>query len=97
MNLVGAIFAQLQPGKTAQVWLPRLVPGEPPETAVQLMQEMNSWLQEQHVEMAQMLFEQISEAEECLLAKGGYDYLTDLLYLACLPEEFPDVLPPLGP
>jgi ribosomal protein S18 acetylase RimI-like enzyme len=92
-ELVGAIFAQLQPGKVAQVWLPRLVPGDVPETAVQLMREMNSWLQVQHVEMAQMLFEQISEAEECLLAKGGYDYLTDLLYLACLPEEFPASCP----
>jgi mycothiol synthase len=93
-KLVGAIYAHQQPGKTAQVWLPRLVPGEPAETAVQLLRASNSWLQQEHVELAQMLFERISETEEELLLRGGYGYLTDLLYLACLPEEFPDARPP---
>ena len=92
-DLVGAVFAQLQPGKTAQVWLPRLIPGEPPGTAAQLLLAVNSLLKQQHIELAQMLFEQITEAEEHLLAKGNYDYLTDLLYLACLPEDFPTIQP----
>jgi ribosomal protein S18 acetylase RimI-like enzyme len=92
-ELVGAIFTQLQPGKTAQVWLPGLVAGEPTETAVRLIHEMNSWLHGREIEMAQMLFEQIGEPEERLMAEGGYDYLTDLLYLVCLPEEFPKSVP----
>ncbi len=93
-QLVGAIFAHLLPGKTAQAWLPRLIPGETSETAVQLMRASNAWLHEQQIELSQMLFEQISETEENLLVRGGYDYLTDLLYLACLPEEFPPSQPP---
>jgi mycothiol synthase len=88
-TLCGAILAQLLPGRTAQVWLPRLVPGESLETAHTLFKAMNSWLREQHVELGQMLFEQIDELEERLLGEEGYDYLTDLLYLACLPDEFP--------
>jgi ribosomal protein S18 acetylase RimI-like enzyme len=93
-GLVGAIFAQIQPGKTAQVWLPRLIPGEPATTAVQLLQANIAWLNQNRVELAQMLFEQVSAAEEGLLVSGGYSYLTDLLYLACLPEEFPAIQPP---
>ena len=92
-DLVGAIFAQIQPGKTAQVWLPRLIPGEPSETATQLLRSGNSWLNEQRLELAQMLFEQITEAEELFLMQGGYNYLTDLLYLACLADEFPTIQP----
>lgn len=93
-ELAGAIFAHLQPGKTAQVWLPRLVPGEPAATALQLLLAGNSWLEHNEVELAQMLFEQIAETEEQLLFRGGYHYLTDLLYLACIAEEFPNKLPP---
>jgi mycothiol synthase len=89
----GAILAQLLPGRTAQVWLPRLVPEESVEITHILFQAMNSWLREHHVELAQMLFEQINEIEERLLGEEGYDYLADLLYLACLPGEFP-VSPP---
>ncbi|MCC6127123.1 MAG: GNAT family N-acetyltransferase [Pirellulales bacterium] len=92
-ELVGAIFAHLQPGKTAQVWLPRLISGETTETALQLLLASNSWLAQNEVELAQMLFEQITEAEEQLLFRGGYHYLTDLLYLACLPDEFPTIRP----
>src|SRR5271157_2238105 len=55
-RLVGAVFAQLQLGRVAQVWLPRLVSGEPPETAAKLLGASNAWLKEQHVELAQMLF-----------------------------------------
>jgi mycothiol synthase len=92
-KMVGAIFAQLQPGKTALVWLPRLMPEEAPATAVQLLEAMNSWLQQQQVELAQMVVEQITESDERCLMVGGYGYLTDLLYLACLPEKFPTVRP----
>jgi mycothiol synthase len=92
-NLVGATFAHIQPGKTAQVWLPHLIPGEPTDTVLQLIHACKTWLKQEQIELAQMLFEKISEAEECFLLVGGYSYLTDLLYLACLPEDFPLVRP----
>ena len=36
-RLVGAVFSQIQPGRTAIVWLPRLVAGEPESTAARLL------------------------------------------------------------
>jgi GNAT superfamily N-acetyltransferase len=92
-NLVGAIYAHIQPGGTAQVWLPRLVPGESGDTAVCLIQASNAQLQQENVELAQMLFAELSESDEELLLRGGYSYLTDLLYLACLPQDFPATEP----
>jgi mycothiol synthase len=92
-KLVGAIYAHLQPGRAAQVWLPRLLPGEPADTAVQLLLASNAQLHAGDVELAQMLFTEISEPDEELLLRGGYAYLTDLLYLACLPDEFPTTEP----
>jgi hypothetical protein len=92
-NLVGAVLAQLLPGKTAQAWLPRLFPGEPSYTSLRLLRAMNFWLGQQQIELTQMLFEHITDIEERLLIEGGYEYLTDLLYLACLAEEFPTIRP----
>jgi mycothiol synthase len=92
-RLVGVIYAHIQPGRAAQVWLPRLVPGEPDDTAVRLLKASNAQLRHENVELAQMLFADVSEADEELLLRGGYSYLTDLLYLACLPQDFPATEP----
>jgi mycothiol synthase len=92
-KLVGAIYAHLQPGCAAQVWLPRLVAGESADTAIRLLQASNVQLHAENVELSQMLFAEISESDEELLLRGGYSYLTDLLYLACLSEKFPATQP----
>jgi ribosomal protein S18 acetylase RimI-like enzyme len=81
------------PGKTAQVWLPRLESGEPSATALGLFQAIDAWLEEQSIELAQALFEQISEEEEQLLLQAGFVYLSDLLYLASPTEQFPESSP----
>jgi mycothiol synthase len=91
--LMGAAFAQLQPGKTAQVWLPRFLGDMPDDTAVCLLREINRRLAHHQVELAQMLFEEISPAEESVVLRGGYSYLTDLLYLTCPAREFSTTLP----
>jgi GNAT superfamily N-acetyltransferase len=92
-RLCGAIFANIMPGKTAQVWLPRLENDEPSATALELLQAIDVWLEEQCVELAQAIFERVSEAEERLLLQAGYVYLSDLLYLASPAEQFPENLP----
>lgn len=87
--LVGSIFSQILAGKNAQVWLPRLVPNEETTTAVTLLQATVDRLYHNQVCMAQMLLEAITADEEEILHEGGFDYLTDLLYLVCLEDDFP--------
>ncbi len=88
-KLVGSIFSQIQPGKYAQVWLPRLDRNEAPPTAVGLLQAVVEWLDQCPVRMAQILLEAVTAEEEKTLCQGGFDYLTDLLYLVCPEDDFP--------
>jgi mycothiol synthase len=87
--LVGSVFSQILPGKNAQVWLPYLVPNEPTNTAITLLRTISEWLDQCQVCMAQMLLETATAEEEQILKEGGFDYLTDLLYLVCPEDDFP--------
>jgi mycothiol synthase len=89
--LVGSVFSQILPGNNAQVWLPCLIPSEPTCTAITLLRAIDEWLDKCQVCMAQMLLETVTAEEEQILKAGGFDYLTDLLYLVCLEEDFPHV------
>ncbi|MGW8257704.1 MAG: GNAT family N-acetyltransferase, partial [Thermoguttaceae bacterium] len=80
---------KIQSGKTAQVWPPTLIDGEPFETIVALLQVAGHWLDENQVCMAQMFLESPTIDEETKLHEAGFDYLTDLLYLVCLECDFP--------
>jgi mycothiol synthase len=95
-ELVGAVFAQLQPGRTAVVWLPGLVEGEPPATSSRLLRAATDWLSGREVRLAQVILADATEADRVLMAECGYGHLADLLYLVCLPVEFPR-RPPDGP
>jgi ribosomal protein S18 acetylase RimI-like enzyme len=93
-KLVGSIFSQIQPGKYAQVWLPRLVQDEDASTAVNLLRVTVQWLDQGPVCMAQILLEAVAAEDEKILCEGGFDYLTDLLYLVCLEDDFPQTVLP---
>ena len=86
---MGSIFSQIQPGKYAQVWLPCLVQNEAAGTAVNLLRATVEWLDQGRVCMAQILSEAVDAEDEKTLCEGGFDYLTDLLYLVCLDDDFP--------
>ena len=88
-KLVGSIFSQVQPGKYAQVWPPSLDRDEDPSTAISLLRAVVKWLEQQPVHMAQILSEVVTAVDEKPLCQGGFDYLTDLLYLVCQEEDFP--------
>ncbi|MGD0654698.1 MAG: GNAT family N-acetyltransferase [Thermoguttaceae bacterium] len=92
-RLVGSIFSQILPGKSAQVWLPRLLQNEATSTAIVLLRATVGRLDRQ-VRMAQILMETVTAEEENILCKGGFDYLTDLLYLVCQEDDFPLALLP---
>jgi GNAT superfamily N-acetyltransferase len=95
-ELVGAIFSQVQQGKTAVVWPPRLVPGEPPETAHRLLADSAAWLAQQGVRIAHALLERVDRFEDTVLRGGGFAPLATLLYLVSLEGELP-ASPPGGP
>jgi mycothiol synthase len=80
-RMVGAMFSQIEPGKTAIVWLPRLVPGEPESTAARLFAAMLESLAHQQLVLAQILLPTVSRVEEARLQRGGFHHLANLLYL----------------
>ncbi|MBN2476751.1 MAG: GNAT family N-acetyltransferase [Pirellulales bacterium] len=92
-RLVGAVLAQLQPGRTATVWVPRVVPDEAATIARQLLDAAADWLANHRVCVAQVHLPSERHADDGLLRAGGFDRLTDLLYLACAEDQFPSHLP----
>jgi ribosomal protein S18 acetylase RimI-like enzyme len=88
-RLVGAAFSQILPGKTAQVWLPSLLQNEATNIAVGLLQATVGRLDLCQIRMAQILLESATAEQEKIISQGGFVYLTDLLYLACLKDDFP--------
>ena len=95
-QLVGATFSQVQVGRTAVVWPPRLKPGEPTTTAIELMAATDRWLTGQPVRLAHALLESAIDEDDALLRGGGYDPVAELLYLTSREEAFPRS-PPSGP
>jgi len=92
-QLVGAAFSQIQPGKTATVWMPRLVSTVSDATAAKLLGAVCDWLSQKRVCTAQILAEGCTESEATMLQQWGFDHLADLLYLVSLEDEFPESLP----
>lgn len=95
-RLVGAVFAQLQPGNGALLWPPRTVPREPPETVEQLLAAVCQWLACKGARVANALMEKVDRADDALLRGGGFAPLAQLLYLVSSEIELP-ASPPEGP
>ncbi|MDZ7616541.1 MAG: GNAT family N-acetyltransferase [Patescibacteria group bacterium] len=92
-RLVGAILAQMQRGKTAIVWLPSLPPAVPDSVALALTDTLGRWLESQGTVMAQTLLATVSTKKEKLLKALQFTYLSDLLYLVALADQFPSSEP----
>lgn len=88
-QLVGAVLAQPQPGKTALVWLPETTDGEPPTTTVGLLDMESRWLGGRGVRIAQAMPERVSDAQQQALEQTDYRHVADLLYLVCQADQFP--------
>ncbi len=100
-ELLGAALGQVQPGRTAAVWLPRLRPHEaqPPgagrrfragsETAHALMAAVCRWLQGQDVALAQALPAELPESDRLVLEVARFAHLAEMLYLAAVNDDFP--------
>ncbi len=88
-RLVGAALGQVQAGKSGILVLPRLLPGEPPSTAVRLLAAVNDFLQRGGVRIAQCLLPLPLTGDADLLRATGYQRITDLSYLVSEPAAFP--------
>jgi hypothetical protein len=93
---VGAAWFQVQPGRAALVWPPRLVPGEPTATAERLLAAGCDLLARCDVCIASALLSTVTAEDDAVLRAAGFSPLAALLYLACEEPAFPGK-PPLGP
>lgn len=88
-RVVGAVWAQLHPGRCAGCWPPRLVADEPEQTADALLQALLDWLQSQDARLAQTLLATEATADAATLLRAGFEHAADLLYMISLGEHFP--------
>ncbi len=95
-ELVGAALAEVQAGRAASVWPPRLVCGEPAATAAALLAELSRRLAAADVRVAQSLLESERASDEKVLCEGGFQRLSELLYLVSPDSAFP-TSPPVTP
>ncbi len=88
-KLTGAVVVQTQPGRTAVVWPPRLLPEEPQDTAGQLLQAGMAPLPQLGMRMVQAVLPTDAGADAESLVAAGFRHVADLLYLVSLPNQFP--------
>ncbi len=88
-KLTGAIVVQTQPGRTAVVWPPRLLPEEPQETSGQLLHAGTAHLPQLGIRMVQAVLPTDVGADADSLVAAGFGHVSDLLYLVCLNDQFP--------
>jgi len=92
-RLTGGVFAQIQPGRAALVWMPRIVADEPDSTATELLSAAIDWLGAQRVHLAQVLLEMSMTDDEQFLHRHGFEHLADLLYMVSPEDLFPTTMP----
>jgi ribosomal protein S18 acetylase RimI-like enzyme len=92
-QLVGAVWAQHQPGNTAVLWPPQLAVGEREATAARLADTAVAELDRAAVSMSQVLLPDREGPFPELLEAVGFRHLAELLYLTCEAERFPAELP----
>lgn len=83
-QLIGAAWAEIQPGRTAGLWLPQLAGAEPPAIATALLARAADDLRDKHVRMAQALVDPDSQPTAEMFRSAGFEHLTDLLYLVSI-------------
>lgn len=88
-TLIGAVWVQLAPGRTAIVW-PPAIDGA---ASHDLMRAAASFLDDQRVALAQILVSPDAPHDPQLLAAGDFQRLVELEYLTVEKSLFPEVAP----
>jgi GNAT superfamily N-acetyltransferase len=93
-RLVGAVLAQVHPGRTAVVWPPRLADDEPQLTAGRLLAAACRMLHTARVRVAHVLLQAVTLSDDAVLRGEGFEPLAELLYMVSESGDFPTALPP---
>lgn len=88
-KLAGAIWSQPQAGGSAHLWPPQIVHGVAVELRQDLLRAALDRLAHE-VQLVQALLPQNSGDDARLLRGGGFEHISDLLYLVSLRAAFPD-------
>jgi ribosomal protein S18 acetylase RimI-like enzyme len=92
-ELLGAIWVQVLPGRSATIWPPRLGAGQAVAVAHNLLEAAVGFASGSGVQIAQALLEPDAPTDAGHFRHAGFAHLTDLLYLACSDSGFPESLP----
>ncbi|HWC89937.1 MAG TPA: hypothetical protein VG433_09785, partial [Pirellulales bacterium] len=92
-TLVGALWGQLHPGRTASLCLPQLIDGEPGETGVALLRAAQEQFSTRGIVLVQALLETDTGPDFDHFIGAGLEHVCDLLYLVSLAKSFPDARP----
>jgi ribosomal protein S18 acetylase RimI-like enzyme len=92
-RLVGAVFSTVQPGRSAALWPPQILPTEPQDTAVTLLDHVAKHLADCGIAIVQALLPNAATESE-VLKRGGFVHAADLFYLTCQHPAFPALPPP---
>lgn len=88
-RLVGAVFAETHPGRSAIVHPPRVVGNETEETKAALLHAAVDYLAQCKVRVAHLLVPHCTNADDELFGRAGFEFLAVLHYLACERDRFP--------
>ncbi|MCA9247248.1 MAG: GNAT family N-acetyltransferase [Planctomycetales bacterium] len=91
--LVGAVWAQIQPGNVSVLWPANVMSEEPKSTLDRLMVEAVKFLEAAGVTMAQTVVEDKTSTDIEVLYRAGFSHFADLHYMACTPVSFPSIRP----
>ena len=80
-QLAGVVWYQIQSGRTAAIWPPRLIPTEDPKTADRLLTAVEELLDRDQTVVSQSLLRSTTDRDAGLLRRHGYWHAADLLYL----------------
>ncbi|HEY1603491.1 MAG TPA: GNAT family N-acetyltransferase [Pirellulales bacterium] len=87
-DMVGAVWGQPQPGRTASVWPPAVVDQQAACDGL-LLNELIAWLESNDIRVAQSLLRGKTAQQAALLMDHGFAHLADLLYMVCPAGQFP--------
>ncbi|HJT34635.1 MAG TPA: GNAT family N-acetyltransferase [Pirellulales bacterium] len=88
-RVVGAVWAETQPGRTAGVWPPQVADAQALALESALLEHAANYLRDRHVVMAQALVATDARTAADAFRAAGFEHLTDLLYLVSTSGQFP--------
>lgn len=85
----GAVWAQVQPGRTAVLWPPALSDETDTLAASGLMDTACRYLESQHLSLAQSALRGHTDPQASFMREAGFEPLVDLAYLVAVRDVFP--------